>query len=193
MTESFTDLCKRLEHWETDPWAPYAVLQREILTHRVIDPCAGTGIMTLAAREQGYNVIAYDIHEWGFPVIQADWLNMDPTCHLARTVKDATVFMNPPFSKAEAFVEKAFELGARKVVCFQRFAWWESKKRRAFWEKHPPNRIYICGDRATCWRHDIPHDKRGDGTPTAHAFFVWERGNPPGTILGHIYKLKDVS
>ena len=96
--------------------------------------------------------------------------------------------MNPPFSKATEFVEKSFELGFRKIVCFQRFSWWESQKRREFWEKHPPDRVYICGDRASCWRHDIPESERGSSTPTAHAWFVWEKGSPPGTLLGHIYK-----
>ena len=36
--------------------------------------------------------------------------------------EDYTIFMNPPFSKAVEFVEKAIALGARKIVCFQRFA-----------------------------------------------------------------------
>lgn len=193
MTENLTDLCKRLEHWETDPWAPEAILRCEILTHRVIDPCAGTGIMTLAARRHGYDVRPLDIHDWGFPIVKADWLNIDPSSFLGRQVKEATVFMNPPFSKAEAFVEKAFEYGARKIVCFNKFSWWEGaydrgKKRGQWWEKYRPCRIYVCGDRADCWRHDIPLDARGSGTPTAHAFFVWERGQPAGTMVSQIYK-----
>lgn len=99
-----------------------------------------------------------------------------------------TVFMNPPFSLACEFIEKAFELGARKVVVFQRFAWWESKRRKDFWDKHQPNRVYICGDRAACWRGDIPEEERKSSSPTAHAWFVWEPEHPSGTVLGHIWK-----
>ena len=62
-----------------------------------------------------------------------------------------------------------------------------------------PNRTYVCGDRATCWRGDLPKDELGNrfdpetgrklaGSPTAHAFFVWEVGHPAGNLLGHIRK-----
>lgn len=193
MTKTLKDLCMDLEHWETDLWAAEAILHKEILTNRVTDPCAGSGILTLAARRHGYDVIPLDIHDWGFQILKIDWLTMDPTCYLARRIKGKTVFMNPPFTKSEAFVEKAFEYGARKIVCFQKFSWWEGsftrgKKRGQFWQKYPPSRIYVCGDRADCWRHDIPHAERKSGTPTAYAWFVWERGQPAGTLISHIYK-----
>lgn len=181
----FTDLCKRLEHFETPEWAANAILRKEILTKRVIDPCCGTGILSDAALAAGYYPVSIDIHDWGYPnTVLADFLQYE------RPLNGDTVFMNPPFSLAKQFVEKAFDLGARKVVCFQRFAWYESAKRRPFWEKYPPNRIYICADRATCFRHDIPQedrDKMGN-VPVAHAWFVWERGNASGTLLGSISK-----
>ena len=63
-----------------------------------------------------------------------------------------------------------------------------SKKRRGFWNAYPPNRIYICESRANCWRIDIPPDKRTGSTTTAHAWFVWERGHPPGPVLGRLEK-----
>lgn len=193
-TESFTDLCKRLEHFETPEWAAKAILKREILTRNVVDPCTGTGILAEIAKDAGCDVLAYDIHPW--PAYRAKTRHMDfmkmpsgewVNLHF-KTPGDFTVFMNPPFSKAVDFVEKAMELKARKIVCFQRFAWWESKTRRDFWIQNPPARIYICGDRATSWRHDIPADQRNGSSQTAHAWFVWERGHPPGTLLGHIWR-----
>lgn len=193
-----------LEHFITDKWAVDAILTKEILTRYVVDPCAGTGVMAISAIEAGYTVFSYDIHDWGggFGVYLADFLGNNSQAvneGLADCVKDSTVFMNPPFSKAVEFVKRSFELGARKVVCFQRFSWWESQERNDFWTDLPPNRIYICGDRAVCWRHDLPKNDRGhrfdpvtgkklSNAPTAHAWFVWEKGNPQGTVLGHIWK-----
>jgi|TARA_Y100000310_G_scaffold340907_1_gene438263 hypothetical protein len=140
--------------------------------------------MAEAAKKLRYpNVVAHDLHDWGYGVTAMNFLDQSP-----RYRPDLTVFMNPPFSLATEFVLRALNRQARKVVCFQRFAWWESQKRREFWAKHPPNRVYICGDRAHCWRIDIPPEERKSSTPTAHAWFVWERGHPPGTQLGHIYK-----
>lgn len=183
--ENLTQLCKDLEHFETPEWAVKAILKKEILTPFVIDPCCGAGALVWPLECAGYEVFREDIHDWGFPeTLVRDFL----TRTIDNDLSGLTVFMNPPFSKAVEFVEKSFELGARKIVCFQRFAWWESRKRRAFWRARPPQRIYICGDRADCWRHDIPDDQRGSSTPTAHAWFVWERGCPAGTLLSHIYK-----
>jgi len=187
--ESFEQICARLEHWETPQWAAAAILKKEIMTARIVDAGCGTGVLSLAARAQGYNVIPIDVHDWGFPgTIICDFLQ--PTDEVAALIRGATVFMNPPFSRAVEFVETAFKNGARKVVCFQRFAWYESQKRAEFWRARPPSRIYICGNRATCWLHSIPQEQRekSAGSPTAHAFFVWEDGHPPAALTSHIFK-----
>jgi len=184
--ETLTELCKRLEHFETPEWAVKAILRKERLPGIILDPCVGTGVLLRAAEEQGYPfTFSIDIKHWGYPLtMQMDFLDLDPKTWSG----ECSVLMNPPFSLATQFVEKAIELGAKKIVCFQRFAWWESQKRREFWAKNPPVRVYICGDRADCWRHDIPQEGRGSSSPTAHAWFVWEPAHPQGTILGHIYK-----
>lgn len=188
-----TALCKRLEHYETPEWAAREILKHEILTQMVVDPCCGTGVLHRALKSEArfeYAINNWDIHDWGFPCKIADFLACKPEGDEHQNLKamNWTAFMNPPFSRAEAFVEKCFELGARKIVCFQRFAWWESNGRSEFWDKYPPNRIYVCGSRATCWRHDIPQDQRTGGTTTAHAWYVWERGQPAGTLMHRIYK-----
>jgi predicted RNA methylase len=196
--ESLTEKCKRLEFYETDLWAARAILKREILTRVVIDPCCGHGVLGDAAFEAGYEVIYYDIEDWGHEHTNiCDFLN--PSENIKRSVPENTILMNPPFSKAVEFVEQAFALGARKIVVFQRFSWWESAERMEFWARMNPNRTYACGDRATCWRADLPKDEAGSrfdpdtgkklaGSSTAHAFFVFEKGHPPGNLLGHIRK-----
>jgi predicted RNA methylase len=182
----FQILCEKLEHFETPDWAASKILEHEILTKAVLDPCSGAGVLSIIAKMAGYIGHSLDIHDWGYEdAFIGDFLSLD---NLDMGEQEFSVFMNPPFSLAENFVEKSFELGARKIVCFQRFAWWESKDRKEFWNKYPPNRVYICADRASCWRHDIPQSQRKSGSPTAHSWFVWERGNPSGTVLGHIRK-----
>jgi hypothetical protein len=187
MSENLTELCRQLEHFETPRWAAAAILQREIMPRVILDPCCGSGILCDAAAEEGYRVIPADIHDWGYP---DTWVRDFLTFNI--DLSATGVFMNPPFSLAEDFVRKCFALNARKILCFQRFAWRESRKRREFWQQFPPNRIYICGDRASCWRHDIPTAQRGSGTPTAHAWFVWEKGHPTGTLQGDVYKEEGV-
>lgn len=164
---------------------------------KIIDPCVGTGVIADIAAEAGYNVRGQDIHDWGWKgTVVKDFL-ANKTATAQRP--DLGCMMNPPFSLAEDFVKMALQIGARKILCFQRFAWWESQDRRNFWLDYPPNRIYVCGDRATCWRHDLPKDAAGNrydpvtqkklaGSSTAHAWYVWERGQPRGTLLGQLFK-----
>lgn len=180
MTE---ELCKKLEHYETPEWAVNSILKKEVLTNIVVDPCCGTGVLTDAAKRHGYFTDSVDIYNWGYGETHvADFFSID------FVYPNFSILMNPPFSKACEFVDHSFKIGAKKIVCFQRFAWWESAKRREFWEKRPPARVYICGDRASCWRHDIPKEKRTSGSPTAHAWYVWDKEHIGGTLLGHIYK-----
>ncbi len=180
-------LAKALEAYETPRWAAERILDVELLTRNVVDPCVGRGVLAEAAKARGYDVISQDVYDWGYADLSllVDWTGHDSLpSHLYE--EDFTVFLNPPFSLTCDFVRKCFQYGARKVVCFQRFSWFESQERRAFFEKFPPSRIWLCGDRATCWRFDL--DPESANTPTAHAWFVWERGHKGSTVTSHIWK-----
>lgn len=191
----------KYEHFITPEWAARAILDVEPLDELVVDPCCGTGVLANVAFDLARWTHCIDIRDWGYPY-QHDTLNFlqlrDPWFSAHRF----TIFMNPPFSLACEFVDKSFEIGASKVICFQRFAWWEAQKRREFWQRRPPNRVWICGDRAVCWRHDLPQDADGNrydpetgrklsSAPTAHAWFVWDINDPVEygeTKLAHIWR-----
>lgn len=185
---------QEFECWETDQWAIDAILNAEILTHHVYDPCCGPGRMSKAAKHKNYCVTATDINDWGYGKKRDhDFLNDPLGDAYSFRPEVSTLFINPPFSKACQFIDRAMELSFRKIVCFQRFAWWEGaydtgSKRGAWWERNKPNRIYICGNRAPAWLAHIPPEDRKGGSTIAHAWFVWERGHPQGTVLGHVYK-----
>lgn len=203
---SFEERASEAEYWQTPLWAILAALRAEMLSPFVVDPCCGDGRMAIAAMEQGCNVFASDLNQWpgDFRPDIVDFLSeeYEHRLRLAGFHENLTFFMNPPFSKACEFVDKAKELGARKIICFQRFAWWEggmngTSKRGCWWQNNQPNRIYVYGDRATCWLGHIPEEKRGipkkrggagTGTTTAHGLFVWEKGHPNGVLTGQLYK-----
>ncbi|MBE0529511.1 MAG: hypothetical protein IH626_01705 [Rhodospirillales bacterium] len=183
--KSLEEQAEAAECWETDPWAARAILEVEILTRDVLDPCCGTGILSEAARAAGYDVLACDLYDWGYA--GADNVGVDFLQWKTR-LEGGTVLMNPPFSLACQFVDHARELGARKIVCFQRQPWRESDTRRAWWEANPPARVWVCGNRATCWLFTVPPEERGSGTPKAHAWYVWERGHRGAELMGAIWK-----
>ena len=182
---------KELECYETDEWAIKAILDKELLTPHVVDVCCGPGVLAKEAKHRGYKVTALDIFDWGYQGTKIhDFLKDDFSKVDGFRPDKTTLLFNPPFSLATQFIEKGFDLGVRKIVCFQRFAWWESAGREEFWDKYTPARIYVCGNRATCWKVGTPAEKRASsGTTTAHAWFIFEQGqNTSMPSLGRIYK-----
>ena len=207
--DPLTQLCKDLEAYETDQWAVDAILRHELMTYHVVDPCVGKGRMAQAARALGHEVHTMDIKDWSTVFPQAEKpMEVGDFLTSASPFPDneATVFMNPPFSKACQFVDHSLDvLDAYKVICFQTFTWRSSDVRSDWWPKRPPARIWLCIDRASCFRFDVPEDcpmpeactekkqrkclKQGcmSATPTTHAFFVWERGHT-GTTINDLHK-----
>lgn len=148
-----------------------------------------------ALRAGARKVYASDKYDWGFKGTTGrmlvyngiDFLGKYDK-HIHGVLEDATAFINPAFSVACEFVDKAMECRARKIVCFQRSVWRESEDRREWWEQHPPNRIYQCGNRAICWYGTIPLENRKGGAYQPHSWYVWERDQPVGTLQGTIWK-----
>jgi len=182
------ELAIKLEGYETPAWAARRILDVEIMTPDVLDPCVGFFMMTNAAEKCGYNVITIDVYSWDStrsPDHLQDFLTW------VGDLSNTTVFMNPPFSLACDFVDHARVLNARKIICFQRFAWREGsfnkgKERGAWWAKKPPARVWVCGDRATCKRFDLLGESMS--ATTAHAYFIWERGHKGAETLNGLYK-----
>jgi len=205
-SKRFTEACKKAEFFETDEWAAKRILQLEEFHPNIIDPCAGRGVLGKAAMEAGHeNVWEFDLNTWpGQPdtvVPDVNWLEttmIDPLDFV--DLKPFTVFMNPPFSLTCDFIDQSFKLGAKNVVMFQRLTFLESSKRRDFFEKRTAKRVWLCGDRATCWRGDVPDEdmtgkdgeiikgKKGRSTPTAHAWFVFDRDHKGPTEFKLMYK-----
>lgn len=193
--ERLEERCKRLEAYQTPRWAIEAVLDVELTTNQILDPCAGLGAIGEVCADRGFAVEELDIEDWREVMPeqarlgQSFWKRnfFDERCDLS----NHTVIMNPPFSLAEDFVSYAQTLNARKIICFQRQAWRESVSRRLWWESNAPARVWVCGARATCWRFDMlgTDAAKKSGSTTSHAWYVWERGHRDAELTGAIYPL----
>lgn len=196
--ESLTDLCKRLEAFQTPRWAIEGVLDVELTTKFIFDPCSGLGaIGAVFHAKGGYHIAEVDIEDWQqHAVAPMAFRSQNFVCanflDLGGDLSDSTIIMNPPFSLAEAFVARAQALNARKIICFQRQAWRESSGRRLWWEQNAPARVWVCGARATCWRFDLLDNVKGrpggmHNSPTSYAWYVWERGHKGAEVTSAIY------
>ncbi|MBV6635508.1 MAG: hypothetical protein KI788_06360 [Mameliella sp.] len=204
-----TARAKEAEWYESPDWAAERILDVELMTPAVVDPCAGRGVLGAAARGHGYRVHEFDLNDWpGRPESvqpDVDFLGLSARREVLGPIEggEFTVFMNPPFSLTIEFIRRSLDFGARKIVMFQRLAFLESATRRGFFNKLPPARVWICGDRAVSWRGDIPEEdirdadgqvickgRAGRSTPTPHAWFIWERGHRGNMSMHHLYKEK---
>ena len=83
-----------------------------------------------------------------------------------------TIITNPPYSIAQEIIEHCFEIAPdAEVIMLLRLAFLESKKRKAFWDKHPVTQLYVLSERPSF---------TGKGTDaTAYAWFVWSEYRNP--------------
>lgn len=183
------NLYQSLEFFETPQWAVLAILKNTEISNNIYDPCAGLGAITETLRTPSKKIFTTDIKDWGYSNLDRIHDFLDEEINLPFKAHQFDIIMNPPFSKACEFVVKAHVYKPQKILCFQRFAWLESRERKTFWDFWPPNTIYLCGNRATCWRADVPAEKRLSGTTTAHAWFEWNLLAPAkSTIVKRLYK-----
>jgi hypothetical protein len=187
------EVIKELEAFETPEWAIRRMLEKETFLDAVLDPCVGLGAIAAGLKNAGKKVVTCDIKDWGYRLdTQIDFLSLTSyfaSWYMGLEKGQFDCVMNPPFSLGMEFFKKAKELGAKKIAMFHRFAFYESQGRRGFFDEFPPNRIWLCGSRATCRRFDLVDSKKTIASTVSHAWFVWEEENKEGvTTIGRIYK-----
>ncbi|MFX4226381.1 MAG: hypothetical protein ACFHHU_00395 [Porticoccaceae bacterium] len=188
--QSIAEAALKLEAYETPAWAAQAGLNAVPLLDRVLDPCVGRGILAQTALQLGHDVRASDVYRWEYdgPRTIIDFL--DPASSILVDGWEPgsfDVFVNPPFSKACEFIDRAFELGARKVLCFQRLAWLESDTRREWWDLEHCRAVHLCAKRATCWGFHIGPEKRKSSSPTPHAWYEFDQMWKGEPLLKRLY------
>lgn len=138
----------------------------------VLDPCAGGD----ATHEMAYPAV---LAEWGQmfrPVRTLDIREDSPAevhgDYLTAKVKGRydIIITNPPFSHAQALIEKAMVEVAPGgyVIMLLRLNFLGSKGRREFFKLFPPYRIYVHSSRMA-----FTQDGKTDSIEYAH--FVWRR------------------
>jgi tRNA G10 N-methylase Trm11 len=118
----------------------WGLLQVEQIPETDLDPCCGTGTITMALRETGRTVYAADITSYGCPDARGgvDFLLTD---HLPVGV-EAIVF-NPPYKSAAQIVEHALRLGVPLIVALLRLSFLESERRTRILDGGKLARVHV--------------------------------------------------
>jgi hypothetical protein len=169
MSASTTTTAERAPHdfYPTPPWCVRAILNFLPVVGPVLDPAAGDGAILRVVRDAwGVQTIGYDIDEariiGGSACVRRDALAPEPWAEAP------LVIMNPPFSHAQAFVERAIrEVAARRgtIAALLRLAFLASKRRYVLHEEHPSD-VFVMPDRPS-------FTKDGQTDRYDYAWFVW--------------------
>ncbi|MCL6453571.1 MAG: hypothetical protein K6T78_08080 [Alicyclobacillus sp.] len=148
----------RREHdaYQTPRWVIEALLDKiGPLVHgkTVLEPCAGEGEIVRSLQERGALVTAFDIQAG------TDFLAVD----CADKHWDWCI-TNPPYRYAQEFADKAMQV-ADAVVMLLRLGFLAGQKRRAWWQAHKPDVVYVLSRRPSF---------TGRGTDsTDYAWVLW--------------------
>lgn len=137
----------------------------------ILEPSAGGGAFVRASRIvfPTSRIVSWDIdpeatsdkaakHHTG------DWLNAPPALDVQ------LVIGNPPYKHAQEFVERSiFEVSeyGGVVAYLLRLAFLESRKRKPFFDKHPPAHVIVLSERPS-----FTTNGKTDGC--AYGFFIWD-------------------
>lgn len=171
-----------LDYFPTPPWATRALIELvfDALSIEVNDavawePACGEGHIAEVLGEYFREVVASDIHDYGYGDHVVDFL----TCEQLARKEDADwIITNPPFEeKSEAFVLHALQLATAGVAMFVRLQWLETGGRyeRVF-SKFPPTLIAFFAERVNLCKGRWDPD---GSTATAYIWLVWRKGCTP--------------
>ncbi|WP_271145365.1 hypothetical protein [Brevundimonas sp. NIBR10] len=167
--DAHTALMRELNFFPTPPWAARAgaelIWALDPKASTVWEPACGAGHMAEPLHQEGFAVWASDIHPHGYGDWTGDFLRSDrPRPPWAID----WIVTNPPFAKAEAFVQRGLEIATRGVAVLCRLAFTESVGRYPLMRRKAvtapfAERVPI---QLGSWDPDL-------SSATAYAWFVW--------------------
>lgn len=160
----------------------------------ILDPCAGGRVgfehmsyvdalheATPRLFPSLHKIDTVDIREDSRAEFKGDYLEFSPE------LKYDLIITNPPFNIAQKVIEKALREVVVNgfVVMLLRLNYLGSDERLLFWQRNPPQRIYVHSKRMGFLRHrtDLPPKQRNATDSIEYAHFVWQNGQGYGSHI----------
>ncbi len=171
------------DFFPTPPWATRALMEhvfprlgyltRSEWIRSVWEPACGEGHMAEVLREYFGNVIATDVHSYGYGTF-CNFLRPK----ISHCASVDFIITNPPFGeKTEAFVIRALDLARVGVAMFVRLQWLETVGRyERIYNKLPPTLVAFFSERVNLCKGRWEPD---GSTATAYIWLVWVKGKRP--------------
>lgn len=152
----------------TDPKAVEALLAVEDFDRRIWEPCVGLGHISGVLEAHGHEVRKSDI---------IDRIGNEVLDFLSCVEEwDGDIITNPPYSKAQRFVEKALDCveEGHKVAMLLKLTFLEGQERRKLFERTPPKRILVFSKRVSCAKNG-DFERYGNGA-VAYMWAIFVKG-----------------
>lgn len=166
---------ERNDYYATDPIAVEWLLKLEDFSDDILEPACGEGHLSKRMIELGKNVVSSDIIDRGYGEVK-NFFDYD-SWH-------GDIITNPPYKFAQEFVEHAIKIipEGRKVAMFLKIQFLEGKRRKEFFMKNPPIRVWVSSSRIRCALNGDFNTTK-NGSAVCYAWFVWQKGYKGDTIL----------
>lgn len=165
------------DYYATEPKAAQLLMAVEEFQPIIWECACGEGHLAEEFKKTGYTVVASDIIDRGYGE-KRDFLTCDTPPF------DCDIITNPPYSKAQEFVEHALEISkdGTKVAMFLKIQFLESKARREMFEKYPPKTVYVSSSRLHCAMNG-DFERYAKSNAICYAWYVWVKGYKGDTVL----------
>lgn len=160
------------DYYATDPKAVELLLKNETFNHSIWECACGEGHIAKVLESNGYHVVSTDLIDRGYGVGGIDFLTQ--TENIGENTWD--IITNPTYKLALEFAQHALDIvgEGNKVAMFLKLTFLEGQKRKQFFLKNPPKRIYVFSKRILCAING--QFKQGESSAIAYAGYVWEKG-----------------
>jgi len=168
------------DFFPTPAYATLALLDHEDFEGTIWDPCCGDGEVILALMTRLANAnrfLASDLYDWGFNATIQDFLTIPTDKPLVENI-----ITNLPYGLIDDMMPRALALTTQKFASFCRLGILAGGKRRAFFEAHPPNRIFVFCERVTVFARETQvkfflEGKKETTSVSDCCWMVWDKSS----------------
>lgn len=147
------------DFYSTDPECVADLLERESFGHEILEPCCGSGSVSKALEDAGYDVMSTDLYDHGYGESGID-------CFSYKDI-DRDVITNPPYGLVTDFTEHMLDnlKPGRKMALFLKLQFLEGQDRyQKIFSKMKLRKVYVYVKRVACYKNGEMYQKSEDGS-----------------------------
>lgn len=173
------------DFYSTDPKAVEALLKNYSFEGKILEPCCGSGCISIPLQQAGYKVVSTDLYDHGYGVTGVDFFEMEEIPKGC-----VNIITNPPYKFVNEFIIKALQmlLVGGVLACFLKTQYLEGIDRyERIYKDNPPFLILQFINRVSCKENCKIGDDFGPSA-VAYAWYIWVKGYKGDTRIKWIYK-----